>query len=196
LAGASHLDFEAVVKESKAELLWSNMQLHWAFAPGDRFATWHSAMATGGLLFFSTLGPGTLSSLRALYAQAGHLPAMAPLVDMHDLGDDLVRSGFADPVMDQETVTLTWANAASLLAELRTLGGNAHRDRWPGLRGRQWSAWLLGALESLRREDGRLALEFEVVYGHAVCAPRRVAMGANAQVSLDDMRRMVRGSRP
>ena len=30
-------------------------------------------------------------------------------IDMHDLGDMLVRSGFADPVMEMEYLTLTYA---------------------------------------------------------------------------------------
>jgi malonyl-CoA O-methyltransferase len=90
---------------------------------------------------FSTLGPGHLA--RA----ARHLPparlgpaALLPFVDMHDLGDMLVQAGFADPVMDQELLTLTWADADALLAELRTLGANVSRDRHPGLRTPRWRA--------------------------------------------------------
>jgi malonyl-CoA O-methyltransferase len=195
LASSPQPDFEAIAKESKAQLLWSNMQLHWAPSPGEHFAQWRDAMATGGLLFFSTLGPGTLAGLRTLYDREGAPPAMAPLVDMHDLGDDLTRAGFTDPVMDQETLTLTWPDAPALLAELRALGGNAHRDRFAGLRGRGWSAWQMQLLQDLRRHDGRLALEFEIVYGHAVRAPPRIAMGSNTQVSLEEMRRMMREGR-
>ena len=48
---------------------------------------------------------------------------------MHDLGDALLASGFADPVMDMEPLTLTWPDAPALLAELSALGGNASAAR-------------------------------------------------------------------
>ena len=72
-------------------------------------------------------------------------------IDMHDLGDMLVDAGFADPVLDQETITLRWRSAAALLAELRQLGGNTAPDRFAGLRTRAWRDRLLAALERTRR---------------------------------------------
>ncbi len=38
---------------------------------------------------------------------------------MHDLGDMLVDSGFADPVMDMEKMTLTYADPDGLMRELK-----------------------------------------------------------------------------
>ena len=70
--------------------------------------------------------PGHACASCASCTRALGWPAPTPgFVDMHDLGDMLVAAGFADPVMDQETLTLSWASAEALLAELRTLGGNA-----------------------------------------------------------------------
>ncbi len=92
---------------------------------------------------------------------------------MHDLGDMLVQAGFADPVMDQETITLTWDSPQALLAELRSLGGNASPLRCAGLRTPRWRARLLRPWNERAGADGRLALAFEVVYGHAFkAAPR------------------------
>ena len=68
-------------------------------------------------------------------------PAPTPgFIDMHDLGDMLVAAGFADPVIDQETLTLSWTSAEALLGELRVLGGNAAPDRFAGLRTPRWRA--------------------------------------------------------
>ncbi len=73
-------------------------------------------LAVDGFVAFSCLGPGTLAELRELYAALGW-PAPTPgFIDMHDLGDMLVAAGFADPVLDQETLTLSWASAEALLA--------------------------------------------------------------------------------
>jgi malonyl-CoA O-methyltransferase len=113
---------------------------------------------------------------------------------MHDFGEMLVQAGFADPVMDQETLTLRWSNPRALLAELRTLGGNAAPDRFDGLRTPRWRARLERALESLAAPDGTLGLSFEVAYGHAFKAAPRLRAGEATTVSLDDMRAMVRSS--
>jgi malonyl-CoA O-methyltransferase len=113
---------------------------------------------------------------------------------MHDVGDMLVHAGFADPVMDQERIDLTWGDPAKALADLRALGGNLSPLRHAGLRGRAWRARLLEALESLRGADGRLHLSLELVYGHAFKPAPRLTVSGETRVSLDQMRNMVRGS--
>ena len=184
----------AEVPSGAAQLLWANMQLHGSAEPQAVLAAWHQALAEGGFLMFSTLGPGSLAGLRKLYAQALWPPAMAPLVDMHDLGDMLVQAGFADPVMDQETLTLTWPDAQALLAELRTLGGNVDPRRHAGLRTPRWRADLLQRLQALAQADGRVALEVELVYGHAFKVAKPPRMAAETAIPLQQMRDLVRGN--
>ncbi len=170
------------------------MGLHFEFDIEALMQRWRRAIVVDGFLMFSTLGPGSLASLRRLYRQR-HWPApMAPLVDMHDLGDMLVHAGFAEPVMDQELLTLTWATPAAMVAELRGLGGNADPQRFAGLRTPRWRAELDAACADLRGADGRLRLELEVVYGHAFCAAPRVPVRSEAAVSLEQMRSMLRGT--
>lgn len=183
------------VAADSADLLWSNMGLHGMPDPGAEIAAWHRALAVGGFLMFSALGPGSLAELRALYRAAGWHAPMAPLVDMHDIGDLLVVAGFADPVMDQESITLTWPDAAACLTELRTIGGNAAIDRHPGLRTPRWRARLEAALAEQRSPNGRVALTFELVYGHAFRVAPRPRVTAQTSVPLDDLRRMVRAPR-
>lgn len=173
------------------ELLWSNMALHAHADVPALFERWHAALAVGGFLMFSTLGPGTLAELRHLYRQRGWPEPMAALVDMHDLGDALVHAGFADPVMDQETLTLSWRDAAQALAELRSLGGNVSLRRHPGLRTPRWRQGLLDMLVALGT-DGKPTLSFELVYGHAFRVASRARVQAETTVSLADMRAQVR----
>lgn len=182
----------AAVPDGQAQLLWSSMLLHTLPDPQALFAAWQRALAVDGFLMFCTLGPGTLQSLAALYAEAGWPAPLAPLVDMHDLGDMLVQAGFADPVMDQETLRLTWRDAEAALAELRTLGLNAAPGRAPGLRTPGWRRRLLQRLDSRRGADGRVVLEFEIVYGHAFKPPPRARLAAETTLPLDDLRAMVR----
>ncbi|MDP1901655.1 MAG: biotin synthase [Rubrivivax sp.] len=176
----------------QCQLLWANMSLHGALDPGALMRQWHRALEVDGFLMFSTLGPGSLQALRDLYARAGWPAPMAPLVDMHDLGDMLVEAGFAEPVMDQETLTLTWPSADALLAELRSLGGNVDPGRAAGLRTPRWRSALLGLLAARADASGRIALGFEIVYGHAFRPPPRPRAAAETVLALDDMRALVR----
>jgi malonyl-CoA O-methyltransferase len=183
------------VAPGSAELLWSNMALHLAADPLALMQQWHRALAVDGFLMFSTLGPGSLQGLRQVYGRLGWPAPHAPFVDMHDLGDMLVQTGFADPVMDQEVLTLTWPDADALLRELRTLGGNADPGRTAGLCTPRWRARLCSALQQLRGADGRLRLDFELVYGHAFRVAPKPRVASRTTVALDEMRAMVRSPR-
>lgn len=185
------------VVPGSAQLIWSNMALHLMADPALAIQAWHRCLAIDGFLMFSTLGPGSLPELRSIYASRCWGPAMAPLVDMHDLGDMLVDAGFADPVMDQEQITLTWETAEAALVELRTLGANLDPERFTGLRTPGWKAQLLSFLRALARQrtDGRLALTFEIAYGHAFRPAARVRLAPEARLGLADFRAMTRTPR-
>ena len=178
-------------------MLWANMALHEAADPQALLGQWHQLLEVGGFLMFSCLGPDTVRELRVLYAALGWPPAGHELTDMHDWGDMLVQTGFAEPVMDMERVTLTYETPERLLQELRELGRNFHPQRFPALRGRAWKARLLEALEAQlpRQADGRLALTFEIIYGHALKAQPRVKVSPMSAVSVADMRAMLQSPR-
>lgn len=195
-ARAPQVQAEAELPPGGAELVWANMMLHGVADPQAAMARWHRALAVDGFLMFSTLGPGTLERLRELYAEQGWTAPFAPFVDMHDLGDMLVEAGFADPVMDQETITLTWPDPEAAIAELRTLGGNVDASRHPGLRTPRWRRRLEAALAADAAPGGRPALAFEIVFGHAFRPPPRPRVAPQTAVPLDDLRSMVRAGRP
>jgi malonyl-CoA O-methyltransferase len=210
------------VAPGSAQLLWSNMALHHAGPVQEEFARWHTALAADGFLMFSTLGPGSLGALRRLYQQQGWGPAHAPFIDMHDLGDELVHAGFADPVMDQEILTLHWSSPQAMLQELRQLGGNADVRRHAGLRTPRWRQRLEQALaqaclapaqsphpldadggtaagraggvggDRAAALGGRVSLELEIVYGHAFKPKPRLAVAPETRVSMQAMRDMLR----
>jgi malonyl-CoA O-methyltransferase len=193
--GASKLEF-GPVPPGAVQMLWSNMQLHLSADPQALMRQWHEALAVDGFLMFSCLGPDTLRELRALYAALGWPPPGHEFTDMHDWGDMLVHTGFAEPVMDMERITLSFDTPVRLLQELRELGTNLHPGRFPALRGRGWRARLHEALAAqLRGSDGKLALTFEIIYGHALKPLPRARVGEQTAVSVDDMRAMLRGGR-
>ncbi|MBI4997197.1 MAG: methyltransferase domain-containing protein [Rhodocyclales bacterium] len=152
------------------DLVWSNLVLHWLDDPLQAFKDLHRVLAVGGLLNFAMLGPDTLKELRAAGATS-----LRRFPDMHDIGDQLVAAGFADPVMDMEMITIAYRSPRRFLADQRHLGV---RD---GLLGRMpWREWrrLLAAWDR--------NASFEIVYGHAWKAEPRLA---------DDGRAIVRFAR-
>lgn len=153
------------LRSRSADLVWSNLLLPWLEEPRPLFREALRSLKVGGLLMFSTLGPDTLKELRAGFRDGyAHTQRFA---DMHDLGDMLVETGFADPVVDMEVITLTYPDLPALLADLRAAGATcAMRDRRRGLAGRGLLQGLEHHFESLRR-DGRLPVTFEIIYGHA-----------------------------
>ncbi len=187
----------AAPPESSVDMLWANMALHEAGDPQALLADWHKALKVNGFLMFSCLGPDTAIELRELYRALGWPPAGHELTDMHDWGDMLVQAGFAEPVMDMERITLTFETPARLLQELAELGRNFHPARFAGLRGRQWKTRLESLLAQRLPRDasGRLALTFEVIYGHALKPQPKVSMSALSAFSVQDMRDMLKEPR-
>lgn len=181
--------------DASVQMLWSNMALHMAADPQDLIGRWHRALAVDGYLMFSCLGPDTLRELHGVYAAMGWPPAGHAFTDMHDWGDMLVHAGFAEPVMDMERITLTFATPERLVQELRELGANLHPDRFPSLRGRRWCDKLYQVLSERLADpgqEGQLALTFEIIYGHAFKPAPRVRVSSSSAVSLQDMRAMLR----
>jgi malonyl-CoA O-methyltransferase len=86
---------------------------------------------------------------------------------MHDVGDGLLLAGFADPVMEAETITVQYRTIDELMADLRAIGANATAQGGrPGLTTPSMLASLRQAYEAYR-VDELLPASYEVVYGHA-----------------------------
>ena len=188
-------------------LVFSNLALHWLDDPAAALREAHRVLELGGLLMPDTLCelrdawvaaeagkrdtgaaiPGTPAMHTAAAAEisAGTRGA-APLttrwhvkrfIDLHDIGDLLVKTGFATPVMDMEKIVLTYRNIEQLVADLRATGSvNAMQGRPRGLTGKQVWQRVMAAYE-MRSTSGRLPATFEVLYGHAWKAPARKTAG-------------------
>ncbi|MBV8665856.1 MAG: methyltransferase domain-containing protein [Burkholderiaceae bacterium] len=182
VASQAHLlagDFACLPFSANAfDLVWSNLALHWHPQPDRIYAEWRRVLRVDGLLMFSCFGPDTFKELRAAFATADRHPHALPFVDMHDFGDMLVGAGFSTPVMDMETITLTYETVDKLMADARAWGGNPLATRRRGLFGRKAWEGVVQALEKMRRADGRIPLTFEIIYGHAFRpVPRTTASG-------------------
>jgi malonyl-CoA O-methyltransferase len=120
----------------------------------------------GGLLTFTTFGPGTLRELREAWSTVDSHPHVHSFTDMHDLGDLLVHSGFADPVLDVEFIRLTHKDVPSMLRELRATGQNSIANRHRPALSKKTVHQLSAALERYC-EGAVVPTTYEIVFGHA-----------------------------
>ncbi len=172
-------DMSALPLRSGAfDLVWSNLALQWMNDLPRVIGEARRVLRVGGLFTFTTFGPDTLREIRAAFARADGNTHTNRFVDMHDVGDMLVEAGFADPVIDMETIMLTYPEPVALLHEMKMLGAtNATRGRPRGLMGRARWQRMLSAVDAGRR-DGQVPATFEVIYGHAwKSEPKRTAEG-------------------
>ena len=155
------------------DCLISNLTVQWCNNLQHTFTEFRRVLKPGGLLLFTTFGPDTLKELRQSWAnvdQHGHVSAF---LDMHDIGDSLLKAGLSEPVMDVEHFTLTYPQVSGLVRDLKDIGAtNSLQQRTRGLTGKQAYQAMVDAYESLR-VDGRLPASYEVIYGHAWKGPGR-----------------------
>ncbi|MGB5471992.1 MAG: malonyl-ACP O-methyltransferase BioC [Gammaproteobacteria bacterium] len=149
------------------EFIFSNLMLQWCTDLESVFSELRRVLAPGGLLMFSTFGPDTLMELRASWEAVDGYTHVNRFVDLHDIGDSLVRTCWAEPVMDSERITVTYRALPRLMQDLKQIGAhNVTRGRARGLTGRQRWQRFATAYEAYR-QDGVLPASYEVVYGHA-----------------------------
>lgn len=181
------------LRSQSVDLLYSNLALQWMANIERAFNECLRVLRPGGLFTFSTFGPDTLKELRAAWQHAdGVVTHVSGFYDLHDVGDMLVRSQFADPVMDVEYVELTYDDVAAVMRDIKAIGaGNATRDRRRALTGKTRLAVVQAGYEKYRNAQGRLPATYEVVYGHA-WAPEQRVVGNEVQIPVSTLRERLR----
>ncbi len=160
-------DIESLpIAEASVGLVWSNLAMQWCNDLDSTLAQMHHVLQPEGLLMFSTFGPDTLKELRAAtQVDANHIH-VSRFIDMHDIGDALVRAGFAAPVLDVERFELTYDDVKGVMRDLKAIGAhNATQGRNRGLLGKGFLQQLTQQYE-LFRKQGKLPATYEVVYAH------------------------------
>ena len=172
------------LRTASVDLVASNLMLQWCNEPDAVLAEVRRVLKVPGLFTFTTLGPDTLKELRAAWREIDEAPHVHAFIDMHDLGDALMRAGFAEPVMDTERLTITYRSLDALLQELKASGShNALATRRRGLTTRAQLTKLQRAAQARMRDDV-VPVSIEVVYGHAWAGEPRRAREAGGEVRI------------
>jgi malonyl-CoA O-methyltransferase len=173
------------IAAASVDLIWSNLALQWADEPLTVFKECRRVLRPEGLFLFASFGPDTLHELRETFARVDKHAHVNRFVDMHALGDVLLATGFASPVMVAERIVLTYADLKAMLQDLKAMGAHTvlARDQF-GLMGRaRWQA-LQAAYAQFTQTDNRLPATFEIVYGHAWAGAVQVPKSAANEVVI------------
>ncbi len=152
--------------DASVDMVFANLLLPGSLAPEQLFAEVRRVLKHPGLFLFSSLGPDTLREIRKAWQTVDQHDHVHQFADMHNVGDALVKAGFADPVLDVEMLTINYRDIDKLVNDLRAVAGtNRWPTRSPGLTSpRRWQRFT----EALQRDsDNRFSVSFEVVCGQA-----------------------------
>jgi malonyl-CoA O-methyltransferase len=153
--------------DASVELVISGLTLQWCQDLPKVFKEFKRVLAPGGLLLFSSFGPDTLKELRQSWAEVDDMPHVNAFADMHDVGDTLVQSGFLDPVMDMDMLSMTYKDVKALMRDLKLIGAhNVMQGRSHNITGKNKLQKMIQTYEQFR-VDGVLPVSHEIVYGHA-----------------------------
>ena len=149
------------------DVVVANLLLPWLPDPAPAMTEINRVLRKDGLFQFASLGPASLSLLREAWSDVDGEPHVIPFADMHNLGDALISCGLRDPVLDVDSLVVSYRDHASLFSDLTSSGArNALAGRRCSLTGKHRFGEFKDALDR-RRKDGLLEIELELVFGHA-----------------------------
>ncbi len=171
-------DCEALpFRGSSFDMCVSNLAYQWAPDIGQAFKEAGRVLRPGGLLYFTTLGPGTLGELRASYEEAagknGFKPTASefhPYRDARALKSDLEVAGLEVMWMDTSPVKKTHKDLWALLKRLKSIGAVSRASGGANTLGK--GALLKEAARAYRAgfpsTAGGIIATYEVIYALAV----------------------------
>jgi NADH dehydrogenase [ubiquinone] 1 alpha subcomplex assembly factor 5 len=153
------------------DLVISLLNLHWVNDLPGALLQIRRALKPDGLFLAALFGGETLKELRRSLAEAeiaaegGLSPRVSPFADVRDAGNLLQRAGFALPVADVETLTVSYADPFALLADLRGMGEtNAVLERRKTASRRATLFRAVELYEQFYGNEGRVPATFQVVF--------------------------------
>jgi len=159
-------------RDASFDLIASTLVLHWVADLPGALIQLRRALKPDGLLLAAMLGGSTLVELRTalfeaeLAEEGGVSPRVSPAIELADAAALLQRGGFALPVADSETITVTYPDMLALLRDLRGMGETnalAVRRRGGLRRATLARAGMIYA-ERFGDAAGRIPASFEILF--------------------------------
>jgi NADH dehydrogenase [ubiquinone] 1 alpha subcomplex assembly factor 5 len=154
------------------DLVVSALVLHWVDDLPGALVQLRRVLKPDGLLLIAMLGGRSLAELRAalfdaeLAEEGGVSPRVSPTADLGDIATLLLRTGYAMPVADTETLTVTYPDAVAMMRDLRGMGETnalSARRRTPLRRSTLARAAAIYA-QRFGLPEGRIPATFEILF--------------------------------
>lgn len=158
--------YQLPLADNSVDMVISSLMMQWCPNLKQLFSEIHRVLKNDGLILFSTFGPDTLKELKKSWSVVDSEAHVNTFTDMHDIGDQMLQNGFQSPVMEMETLTLTYQTVTDLLRDLKAIGAQTVSTRSKSLMGKDKFQLMIKMYESYRK-DRKLPATYEVIYGHA-----------------------------
>ncbi len=150
------------------DIVFSSSSLHWEDDINLSFSEIYKILKPGGLFFFSTYGPDTLTELRSAWESVDNRRHVNDFYDMHDIADLMLNLEFMDTVVDSERIIIKYDSVTHIQKDLKNIG--SHITKKQERSGSLYSKGKMEAMyreyENFRHQDGLLPVTYEVIYGH------------------------------
>ena len=151
---------------NSVDFIVSNLMMQWCPDLTTLFNECFRVLKPQGLFLFTTFGPDTLKELKRSWSVVDSSAHVNNFIDMHDIGDQMLQSGFQSPIMEMEKLILTYEKVVDLMHDLKAIGAQNVANRSKALTGKTKFKKMIEMYENYR-EDGKLPATYEVIYGHA-----------------------------
>jgi len=158
--------YQLPFKSNSIDFVISNLMMQWCPDLKTLFDECHRVLKPQGLILFTTFGPETLKELKRSWSVVDKEAHVNEFIDMHDIGDQMIQSGFQSPIMEMEKLTLTYEKVLDLMKDLKGIGAQSVENRSKSLTGKTKFNKMIEMYESYR-ENGKIPATYEVIYGHA-----------------------------
>ena len=126
------------------------------------FAEVQRILTVEGVFVFNSLGPDSFDPIKQFWPTSDQGIFKQCLVDMHDLGDELVKAQMTDPVIDVQNITIQYSRLLTALKEMYWWGVV------PGLLGDGQQTSLMTVYRELRSSFlNGVDINLELINGHA-----------------------------
>ena len=176
------------------DLIFSNQVLHWSNPLHKVLGELNRVLVKDGCLMFSTLGPDTFKELKRAFYEVDDFAHVNDFMDLHDIGDCLLKESFLDPVMDMEYLTAKYTTAMDMFRSLKDQGvKNIHTSRKKGLTSKRAWHQVVTKIQDLSLINNGVNLTYEIIYGHAwKGSTTKVGVGVETSVSLETLRQQLK----
>ncbi len=160
-------DLEALpFSKNNFDFVWSSLALQWC-RPDVVFHELFRGLTHKGILYFSTLIPGTLAEIRYAFAKQDNTHRILDFYPIATLKDLLQKAGFSEIRIITETHTMYYPDVRSAIDSVRGIGAGYSGGKRQALLGKDaWKA-IQKRYESLRNNNG-LPVTYELAIGYGI----------------------------